>query len=168
MSHPYDCLSVPHLPGRMLFTPCPGTRDAGLDEALATLKAAGATALVTLMPGDELAANGVSDIADRCHALGLDWFQLPVADEHAPLADFDAQWLADGDRITALLREGRDIAIHCKGGSGRTGLIAARLLIALGLPRAEAVARVQALRPKALQHPVHQAWIARFDPPVAP
>jgi len=41
MSHPYDLLDIPGLPGKLIFTPCPGTRDTPLDEALRALKQAG-------------------------------------------------------------------------------------------------------------------------------
>lgn len=53
-------------------------------------------------------------------------------------------------------------SIHCKGGSGRTGLIAAVLRLQQGLSLEEATRQVQALRPKALQHPVHVRWIGQF------
>ena len=58
MPHPYDLLSIPGCPGRLLFTPCPGTRDTSLDAALATLQQAGASAVISLMPPSELAASG--------------------------------------------------------------------------------------------------------------
>lgn len=65
--------------------------------------------------------------------------------------------------MQALLGQGGTLAIHCKGGSGRTGLIAARLLVDRGLPRDQAVAMIQSLRPKAIQHPAHVAWLAQYD-----
>lgn len=163
MSHPYDQLSLPGLAGKLLFTPSPGTRDTSLDEALTTLKQAGASAIITLMPHSELASNGAEQIAERCQALNLAWFHLPVADEQVPQEDFEQAWPAASQLILERLQAGQAIAIHCKGGSGRTGLIAARLLIAAGLPRSEAIALVQTLRPKAIQHPAHRAWIEQFD-----
>lgn len=63
----------------------------------------------------------------------------------------------------SLVNGGQKIAIHCKGGSGRTGLIAAQLLIECGIPMREAVAQVQALRPRAIQHPAHINYINQFD-----
>ncbi len=62
-----------------------------------------------------------------------------------------------------MLVEGKNIAIHCKGGSGRTGLIAAQLLIECGVPFRAAINEVQALRPRALQHPAHVQYITQFD-----
>lgn len=165
MPHPYDVLDIPHAPGHLIFTPCPGTRGTSLDEALATLKTAGANAVITLMPDAELAANQLSDLGERCAKYGLELLHLPVADEQVPRDDFDAAWGRHREQIISLLADNATLAIHCKGGSGRTGLIAARILIDLGLAREAAVQRVQALRPKAIQHPAHVSWLAQFGDP---
>lgn len=162
MSHPYDLLAIPGSPGRLIFTPCPGTRDTSLAAALDTLQVAGAEALITLMPQGELEQNLAAELPALCAARNLEWLHLPVADEQVPLVDFDIAWGLARERIQALLAAGRSIAIHCKGGSGRTGLIAARILIDSGVPREDAVALVQALRPKAIQHPAHAVWLEQF------
>lgn len=162
MSHPYDLLNIPGHAGRLMFTPCPGTKGTRISEALTTIESAGAQVLVTLMPDTELAANQADDLPARCAERGIEWLQLPVADEQAPLADFDTAWRRHRDIILARLADGATLAIHCKGGSGRTGLIAARILIELGIPREAAVNQVQALRPKAIQHPAHVGWLAQF------
>lgn len=162
MNHPYDLLSLPGIKGKLIFTPCPGTKDSSLADALATLKQAGASAVISLMPASELAANGAQDIGKQCQAQDMAWFHLPVADEQVPLEDFGEGWKASKQNILQRLNAGQDIAIHCKGGSGRTGLIAARIMIEAGIPRADAIALVQALRPKAIQHPAHLNWITQF------
>lgn len=162
MSHPFDLLSIPGIKGKLIFTPCPGTKETSVAEALDTLKAAGASAVITLMPKGELIANAADSMPDLCAERGLGWFHLPVADEQVPLEDFATAWESSKNAIKALLVEGKNIAIHCKGGSGRTGLIAARIMIESGIPRAEAIALVQALRPKAIQHPAHIGWINQF------
>ena len=163
MSHPYDILGVPGCSGQLIFTPFPGSKDTSVAAALDTLQGAGAEALITLMPAGEMEQNQATELPALCAARHLEWFHLPVADEQVPQDDFAAAWAQARERIQALLGAGRSIAIHCKGGSGRTGLIAARILIDRGLSRGEAVAMVQALRPKAIQHPAHAAWIAQFD-----
>lgn len=163
MNHPYDRLSIPGIQGKLIFTPCPGTKDSSLVDSLATLKQAGASAVISLMPTSELATNGAEDIGKQCQAQDMAWFHLPVADEQVPLEDFGQGWKASKQSILERLNAGQDIAIHCKGGSGRTGLIAARIMVEAGIPRADAIALVQALRPKAIQHPAHINWITQFD-----
>lgn len=164
MPHPFDVLPLPSQQGGLLLTPCPGLRDSSVSEALATLQQAGASGVISLMPMSELQHHAADAIGDACGQLGLAWHHLPVADERAPLADFDAAWQAAAPALLARLRAGEYLAIHCKGGSGRTGLIAARILMALGVPHHEAVAQVQALRPNAIQQPVHRAWLGQFNP----
>lgn len=163
MNHPYDVLSIPDIPGNLIFTPCPGTKGTSLADALVALKQAGAAGVVTLMPQSELDINNAGQIAEQCEALGLAWYHLPVADEQVPLEDFGLQWKEARKPILAQLKAGESLAIHCRGGSGRTGLIAARILIEAGMRREAAVAQVQALRPKAIQHPAHINWINQFD-----
>ncbi len=162
MSHPFDVLSIPNHPGRLIFTPCPGTKGSSIDSALSTLQQAGAAAVLTLMPNAELELNAASELPALSAAQSLLWLHLPVADEQVPLADFDAAWPVAMAQIAELLAADKAVAIHCKGGSGRTGLIAARILIELGIERSEAVSLVQALRPKAIQHPAHAGWLAQF------
>lgn len=162
MSHPYDVLDVPGSTAQLIFTPCPGSKGTSVSEALTTLQAAGAEALITLMPAEELARNEATQLPQLCAERDFEWFHLPVADEQVPLADFDDAWGESVARISELLSAGKSVAIHCKGGSGRTGLIAARILIDRKVPRETAIASVQALRPKAIQHPAHIGWIERF------
>ena len=160
MPHPFDLLPLPSQQGGLLLTPCPGLRDSSVSQALATLQLAGASGVISLMPMSELQHNAADSIGTTCGQLGLAWYHLPVADEQVPLADFDAAWQQASGSILAALRSGQSLAIHCKGGSGRTGLIAARILIEAGVPLEQAIARVQALRPKAIRHPAHLGWIS--------
>ena len=46
---------------------------------------------------------------------------------------------------------GEDVYVHCKGGLGRAGTIAARLLVELGVSPKQAIADVRAARPGAIQ-----------------
>ncbi|WP_413793386.1 MULTISPECIES: cyclin-dependent kinase inhibitor 3 family protein [unclassified Pseudomonas] len=164
--HPYSVLVTPELIGQLIFTPCPGTKDTSVSQALATLRDAGASALVTLMPTEELLQNEVDLLPEECQLLGLEWFHLPVEDEQAPGESFAAAWETHRERLKELLMDGKSIAIHCKGGSGRTGLFAARLMIECGMPVQEAIAQVQALRPRAIQNPAHVSYINQFTAPL--
>lgn len=149
MSHPYDEL-VLEGSAALLFTPCPGTKGKALDASLLTLKQAGASAIITLMPTEEMERNAVTDLPERCAELELAWFQCPIEDEHAPLADFASAWQQHGPAVHQLLKDGKKIAIHCKGGSGRTGLMAAQIMLERGIDKAQVKQRIQALRPNAL------------------
>lgn len=159
-THPADLLPLDREGGGLILTPCPGTKGVPPGVALVQLKAVGAGAVITLMPEDEMASNAVANLGELCAAAGLQWFHLPIADDHPPGADFAAAWEAQRSAVHQLLDTGGRIAIHCKGGSGRTGLMAAQILIERGRSKDEARAAFKALRPKALSLDVHQDYLS--------
>ncbi|MGL6327563.1 phosphatase domain-containing protein [Aeromonas rivipollensis] len=129
--HPFDILNLDN-GARLIFTPCPGTKEASLQASLKTLQAAGADAVVTMMPDAELSEFKADSLPAECAALGLAWFQLPVEDDCAPEAPFAAAFASHKTALLARLAAGQTLAIHCRGGSGRTGLMAAILLLEAG------------------------------------
>ena len=56
-----------------------------------------------------------------------------------------------GEGLRGRLRDGFSVLVHCKGGLGRAGTIAARLLIELSLSPREAVYAVRHARPGAIE-----------------
>jgi protein-tyrosine phosphatase len=66
-----------------------------------------------------------------------------------------------GEELRRILREGGRIVLHCRGGLGRTGLVAARLLIEFGMAPQEAIRRVRAARPGAIQTREQEDYVRR-------
>ncbi|MGY3902491.1 phosphatase domain-containing putative toxin [Aeromonas lusitana] len=158
-SHPFWSLDVPRFDGQLLLTPCPGTQQVPAPQALDQLQLAGARGVVTLMTSDELAALSLAELGQQIEARGMAWFHLPIADDEAPDAAFELAWQQALSSLIALLRDGKQLAIHCRGGSGRTGLVAAALLMALGQSQQEAMAAIRARRPKAFTLASHHLWL---------
>ena len=159
-NHPFDTLALPS-GASFIFTPCPGTKETTINSALDTLKEAGADAVVTLLPDTEIDALEVSGLGDEVEQRGLTWFQLPIEDDEEPGEAFKQAWEEQKATLFDLFNRGKTLAIHCRGGSGRTGLMAAILLLESGEKWADVQSRIQSVRPKALTHPAHISYLKK-------
>ncbi|WP_283709477.1 tyrosine-protein phosphatase [Pseudoalteromonas prydzensis] len=147
--HPYDTLTLDN-GAKLIFTPCPGSKEASLEESVLTLKQAGTSMLLTLMYDHEIAENNIEQLPTICAEHNIAWLQLPILDDEAPAQEFEAQWALHKDAIINAINNQQTIVVHCKGGTGRTGLVIALILLAYGCPSASIVEQVQLIRPKAL------------------
>ena len=159
MAHPFDVFKTAVFNGQLLLTPCPATKGTDLATSVNTLKQAGASGIITLMADTELAQNGAARLGEVSRDLGLQWYQLPISDNAAPSIDFQQAWNLYSTDILRRLNAGETLAIHCKGGSGRTGLIASQIMLAAGAELSETIAAIQAIRPRALQQTEHLTYL---------
>jgi ADP-ribosyl-[dinitrogen reductase] hydrolase len=135
----------------------------------------GARRLVTLMESHELDYIGIAPqrLADAARARGLVWTHLPIRNLRAPGPDWETPWLKAGAELRGLLQAGERFALHCYAGLGRTGTVAARLLIELGAGPAQAVAQVRTIRPGSIEtweqerYVLAARWPAPGSPPAA-
>jgi ADP-ribosyl-[dinitrogen reductase] hydrolase len=143
--------------GRIGITFCPGKvdpapftpggawqRDLALD--LDAIGAWGAAAVVTLVEEHELALLQVGALGREVVRRHMEWLHLPIRDVSAPGPDFEAEWALRSEGLRARLRDGFDVVVHCRGGLGRAGTIAARLLVELGADPVEAIGEVRYAR----------------------
>ena len=146
--------------GRVGITFCPGKydrhamsgewdRDLALD--LDTIRTWGATAVVTLLEPKELTLLRVERLGEEILRRNMLWFHLPIVDVSIPDDRFEQEWDVAGEELRSILRRGLDVLVHCRGGLGRAGTIAARLLVELGTEPAKAIANVRAVRPGAIE-----------------
>jgi len=150
-THPYDILTLEN-GAQLIFTPCPGTKESPLHESVATLKKAGTNMLLTLMFDQEMNKNNAQSLPSICAENDISWAQLPILDDAAPDGMFEAQWLAKKATILEVINNQGSVAVHCKGGSGRTGLVIALILLAFGWPAQKVIQEVQKIRPNALKN----------------
>jgi ADP-ribosyl-[dinitrogen reductase] hydrolase len=157
----FDSLSLPGCGARIGLCPCPG-RAGTLADDLERLHGWGAAGLVTLVEDHELAALGVTSMRAEVEALAMRWWHLPIRDMDVPGESFEARWRTTGPELHALFRDGLSVALHCHGGLGRTGTIAARLLVEMGEAPESAIARVRKLRPGSIETPAHEAYVRKI------
>jgi ADP-ribosyl-[dinitrogen reductase] hydrolase len=162
-----DTLTIPGVPGQIGITSCPGMKDEfccldtyqeSLNDDLLTIRNWGAIALVTLLDGSELTTLGVNELSGKAMSHNLVWIHLPIRNLCIPDEKFEEQWAWAGPRLNQWLREGHRIVIHCKEGIGRAGVVAARLMIEMGIHPAQAIKEVQKARPGSLQLYAHEKY----------
>jgi len=66
-----------------------------------------------------------------CSKHDFEFISLPVPDLGVP-HDTEA-FVATVDRLARLVRDGSNIAVHCRQSVGRSGLLAVSLVVALGM-----------------------------------
>ncbi len=160
-------VSVPKAGGAIGLTLCPGKKDPAAatgawDRDLGTdLDAVadwGATAVVSLVEDHELSYLRVEALPLEVRRRGMVWLHLPIRDAGVPDRDFERLWFSAGADLRARLLAGERILVHCRGGLGRTGTIAARLLVEMGLAPEEAIRSVRWARPGAIENDLQEEY----------
>jgi ADP-ribosyl-[dinitrogen reductase] hydrolase len=175
LSHPLQIaeVSAPGATGAIGITFCPGKkqvsamsgawdRDLGID--LDAIKAWGASAIITLIEPHEIKALKVEGIDAQTERRCMEWLHMPITDVSVPDVRFEEAWREHGARLIAGIHAGARVLVHCKGGLGRAGTVAALMLVDLGLAPDNAIRAVRAARSQqaietAVQERYVKSWV---------
>jgi len=165
----FDSMSVDGLSGRVVLTRFPG-RGSGddfsldrLDDVFRALTARGCRALVSLVEEREFVAFcGKALFAEQAARYGFAWRHLPICDFQVPDSSFLGAWKAVSTFLVEELRMGRDVCLHCKGGIGRSGTVAALLLIDHGVESEQAIVQVRQARRGAIETSEQEAFVRSY------
>jgi len=169
-SHPLriDEVKVGDAHGAVGITFCPGKRDylwaRDLAADLDVIARWQPQSMVTLLEDHEFDMLGVPELGAQVCARGIDWYHLPIVDVRPPDARFESAWLSIGPTLCSSLRGGAKVLVHCRGGLGRAGTVAAMLLVGLGVSAPDAIKRVRAARPGAIQTRDQERYVLDFSP----
>lgn len=103
-----------------------------LREEVASWQRASLDIVVSLLEAQEIRALELQEEPALCAEHGIVFRHFPIPDRGIPASQRDATALIA--ELGAELASGKAIAIHCRAGIGRTGLIAGSLLHGLGVP----------------------------------
>jgi protein-tyrosine phosphatase len=115
-----------------------------LESEVAGWRDAGLNAIVSLLESDEATELGLENERTVTESYGLQFLSLPIPDLGVPNSTGDA--LKVVFELVSMLVAGRNVAVHCRQGVGRSGLVAAAALIASGMGAGEAVQLVSRAR----------------------
>jgi protein-tyrosine phosphatase len=146
--------------GRLAIMPRPRGGDWLADE-VRSWRLAGVDVVVSLLTPDEVASLELAEEERLCEANGIHFVSFPITDRSIPPSKSAAQELVT--RLAKNFAAGKKIAVHCRQGIGRTGLIAASLLVHLGLDSDEAIQQISAARGCPVPETSEQKlWITTF------
>jgi Predicted protein-tyrosine phosphatase len=146
-------IGVTFAPGKHQAQAMTGRWARDLDTDLQAIGHWGAKHLLTLIEPWEFEELKIEALPKRALAHGLLWHGLPIVDGHAPDQRLLTPWKTLGPSLVQRLHAGERVVVHCKGGLGRAGTVAAMLLLDSGAAAspAEAIARVRHVRPGAVE-----------------
>lgn len=128
------------------------------------IKKSGACMVISLIELHEFAELQVATLPAVVKAAGLAWVHLPIVDLCVPNQSWMRVWGNFGQAIVATLSRGESVFIHCKGGLGRTGTVAACLLIESGMAASDAIRAVRAVRRGTIETQAQEDFVAHYVP----
>jgi len=114
--------------------------------------------VLTLTETAEMADLGAAGLPDLLAAHAIDWLHLPIVDYDIPAGS--APWGQVAGHVHRILGQGGRVMVHCRGGCGRTGMIALRLMVEQGEEAATALTRLRTARPCAVETDQQYLWAA--------
>ena len=162
------------LPGRIGMTIAPGKKadgrwDRDLDTDLERLRSEySCDLLVSLMEDDEYRWLQIEDLFESAPTQGIAILRFPIKDAHPPRDGEMPQFRELIGQILEAARAGQTVLIHCRGGLGRTGTVAAACLVALGHAPAEAIERVRVARKGAVETTAQERWVGAYSNAIRP
>jgi protein-tyrosine phosphatase len=100
---------------------------------------------------------GLQREAELCRSHGMDFLSFPIADRGLPEASAAVRLAED---LAARLTDGTTVLIHCRAGIGRSAVIAACVMIRLGIAVPDALDRIAAARGVGVPDTEEQrAWV---------
>jgi protein-tyrosine phosphatase len=115
--------------------------------------------LASLLEAAEAIELGLGGEGELCRQQGIEFTSFPIADRGVPASLAPAIALAH--RLAEAIEAGGTVGVHCRASIGRSGMISAAILMALGHTEDRALAAVAAGRGLGVpETPEQREWVA--------
>lgn len=132
-----------------------------LEDEIVGWKVAGVTKVISLLQPSEVRDLGLEAEASLCAAHGITFDVFPIADRGTP--NHPAAFLNVAAELASDVRNGSAVAVHCRAGIGRSGLLGACVLSHLGVACEETFAMLTRARGVTVPDTPDQVeWFQKF------
>jgi protein-tyrosine phosphatase len=132
-----------------------------LEDEVRAWRDVGVDVVVSLLEPAEVQALDLASEENLTRANRMEFVSFPIADRGIPQTRDAVSELVT--KLAVGLRAGKNVAVHCRQGIGRAALVAASLLIRLGVDPETAIERVESARGLPVPETAEQRqWIAEF------
>jgi protein-tyrosine phosphatase len=132
-----------------------------LGDEISAWRREGIDTVFSLLTPEEEVDLDIKEEAPSVEGNGMRFLSFPILDRHVPASQSRFEEALEG--LDRELGAGRNVVLHCRQGIGRTGLVAACLLVARGIAPDAAVRRLSSARGVPVPETEEQlAWIDRF------
>lgn len=146
--------------GRLAIMPRPRGGD-WLEDEMLSWRAEGVDVVLSALTSDEIDELELQAERKACVAAGMECLTFSIEDRGVPTSS--AQLLDLVHDLEGKLAEGRNVAIHCRQGIGRSAILAACILTSTGMDVETAFARIATARGcKVPDTEEQKQWVARF------
>ena len=130
-------------PGKLYVAARPRGGD-WLQDEVASWRRTGIDTVLSLLTPEEEKDLDLSDEAGEVKVGGIEFKSFPIPDRQVPSSE--AKLAESLEQVDTDLSRGKNVVIHCRQGIGRSGLVAACLLVKKGLDPSIAVETLSAAR----------------------
>lgn len=122
----------------------------------------GTDVIVNLLREREFAILNIPNLVEASQDAGMRVIRFEIDDVSVPDPEFQEAFEALVDELHALLDQDKTITVHCRGGLGRAGTVAACLLVREGEDPDRAIQRVRDARTHAIETRTQERYVVDY------
>ena len=132
-----------------------------LEDELTSWRRSGIDVVFSLLTPDEEIELDLEREQQVTKAQGMAFMSYPIPDRKVPKSDVELSSALE--RVDQALSSGKNVVVHCRQGIGRTGLVAACLLVSKGRTPESAIEELSSVRGVSIPETSEQRrWIHHY------
>ena len=147
--------------GDLYISSCPGIgRDLATD--IKTIQDLNIVIVLSLLEEHELSHLGAKSLLKELSVKNIQWMRFEIENFGVPKFSQYALLNQNINTVSNDIINGKNILIHCMAGLGRTGMIAALILIKLGIDINQSIKLIRNIRPGSIETEEQEKFVRNF------